>query len=266
MWTIMRKIKMFKNLYEYRELLKSNVKKEIRGKYKGSFLGVLWSFINPLLQVLVYAIVFPYLLGATVDNYLMYLVTGIIPWTFFITTITQGTTVVKANAGILKKVYFPREILPISVVLSGVVNFLISCVIILFFSVILQIGISWHLVFLPVIVLVQTTLMLGIIFILSAINVYVQDIEYIITFVLNMLFYGSPIIYQIEQFSNAKFLYGLISLNPLTKIINSYRDIFLYHTIPDMKGLGVVFLLGLFILIIGRLIFKKLEFGFAEEL
>ena len=90
---------MFKNLYEYRELLKANVKKEIRGRYKGSLLGILWSFLNPLLQVTVYAIVFPYLMrGNPIDNYLLYLVTGIIPWTFFTNSIIQGMTIIKGNA------------------------------------------------------------------------------------------------------------------------------------------------------------------------
>ena len=117
---------VFSRLYEYRELLKSNVKKEIRGKYKGSFLGILWSFINPLLMVLVYAIVFPYLLRVNQDNYLIFLIVGIIPWNFFTTVIAQGTTSVLVNAGIIKKVYFPREILPISVATSGIVNFFIS--------------------------------------------------------------------------------------------------------------------------------------------
>ena len=107
---------IFKDIYDYRELLKTNVKKDIRGKYKGSFLGILWSFINPLLQVVVYWIVFPYLMrkGAGGDNYLVYLITGLIPWTFFLTTVSSGTTSIKANAGIIKKVYFPREILLIS--------------------------------------------------------------------------------------------------------------------------------------------------------
>ena len=99
-------MRLFNDLYAYRELLKTNVKKEIRGRYKGSFLGVLWSFINPLLQVLVYAIVFPYIMRNTVDNYLIFLVVGIIPWTFFTTCINQGIASIRANAGIIKKVYF----------------------------------------------------------------------------------------------------------------------------------------------------------------
>ena len=126
---------LLKNLYNYRELLKSNVKKEIRGKYKGSFLGVLWSFINPLLQVLVYAIVFPYIMRVKTDNYLVFLIIGIIPWTFFTTALNQGMITVRMNGGIIKKVYFPREILPISVATSSLVNFLISCIIILLFCI-----------------------------------------------------------------------------------------------------------------------------------
>ena len=116
-------MKLLKNLYQYRELLKSNVKKEIRGKYKGSVLGVLWSFVNPLLQVLVYAIVFPYIMRVKTDNYLVFLIIGIIPWTFFTYVLNQGMITVRMNSGIIKKVYFPREILPISVATSGLVNF-----------------------------------------------------------------------------------------------------------------------------------------------
>ena len=131
-------MQLINNLYNYRELLKSNVKKEIRGKYKGSILGILWSFVNPLLMVLVYAIVFPYIMRVKTDNYLVYLITAIIPWNYFTTAINQGMITVRMNAGIIKKVYFPREILPISVVSSGLVNFFISCIIILIFCIYLK--------------------------------------------------------------------------------------------------------------------------------
>lgn len=256
-----------KEIFNYRELLKTNVKKDIRGKYKGSVLGILWSFLNPLLQVVVYWIVFPYLFrAASMDNYLCYLVTGIIPWTFFTTVINGGTMSMKANAGIIKKVYFPREILLISQVLSGIVNFLISCIIIVIFCVLTGAGLSYHIVFLPVLVLIQSMLSLGIIFILSAINVYVQDVEYIVQFILNMAFYGTPILYQVDMFSNAGALLKLIAWNPMTILINAYRDIFFYHNWPQVKGLAAVCVLSLIVLGIGYAVFKKLEKGFAEEL
>ena len=138
---------IFKELYQYRELLKTNIKNDIRGKYKASFLGVLWSFINPLLQVLVYAIVFPYIMRVQTPNYLIFLICGIIPWTWFTYSLSNGTTSITNNANLIKKVYFPREILPISIVTSGLINFLISCIIILIFVIFGGLGLSWHLIF-----------------------------------------------------------------------------------------------------------------------
>lgn len=262
-------MKLIQELYQYRELLKSNIKKEIRGKYKGSFLGVLWSFINPLLQVLVYALVFPYLMKVKgTDSYLIYLVVGIIPWTFFTTVVNQGITTIRYNGGIIKKVYFPREILPISVVVSGIINFLISCVIVLAFVIIGGYGISWHIILLPLITILQAMFSLGLVFALSAINVYIKDAEYIVSFVINMLFYGTPILYQLDNFSSEvpRILLFLVNLNPLTHFMAAYRDIFMYHEMPELPVLAMLFSLSLIVLFVGYKIFKKLERGFAEEL
>lgn len=254
---------MLKELYKYRQLLKSNIRKEIRGKYKGSFLGVLWSFVNPLLSVLVYAIVFPLVLKNTQPHYVTYLIIGIIPWTFFTTSISQGTTTVLVNGGIIKKVYFPREILPISVVSSALVNFLISCIIILIFLIFSGIGFSYYIFLLPLIAVVQYIVILGIVFITSAINVYIRDAEYIINFFVNMLFYATPILYSSDLFP-VKFRW-ILNLNPMAVIINSYRDILYYKQLPNMFSLGILFIVGIIILLFGIVIFKKLEKGFAEE-
>lgn len=260
-------MQLIREIYNYRELLKTNVKKDIRGKYKGSFLGILWSFLNPLLQVVVYAIVFPYLMrGAGIDNYVVYLVTGIIPWNYFSVVITTGTTTIKNNEGIIKKVYFPREILLISPVLSGLINFFISCIIVVLFCLAFNVGVSVHLIMVPFIAIIQAILSLGIILITSSINVYVQDLEYIVSFILNMLFYGTPIVYALSQFSSAGILASLIQLNPMTTIIDAYRDAFLYHVWPDFGALGLILIFSLVVLVIGYLIFKKLEKGFAEQL
>lgn len=256
-------MKVFKELYQYRELLKTNVQKEIRGKYKGSFLGVLWSFLNPLLMVLVYALVFPYIMRTNVDNYLVYLITGVIPWNFFTTCITTGCNCVWINGGIIKKVYFPREILPISVVAAGLINFLISCVIILLFVLFGGIGFSVQLLWLPLIAIIQSALSLGLLFILSAINVYVRDIEYLVGFLLNLLFYATPILYTADMFPES--IRWVLYLNPMTTIIEAYRNIFYYQQSPALTSLMIVFAVSFLILIIGYLIFKKLERGFAEE-
>lgn len=256
---------MFKELYDYRELLKSNIKKEIRGKYKASFLGVLWSFVNPLLQVLVYAIVFPYLIGNQVDNYVVYLITGIIPWTFFHTAINTCGTCIKNNAGIIKKVYFPRIILPLSAILSGLINFFISCLIILIFCLIFGVGISWHIIFVPLIALIEALYALGIGMAVGACDAYVQDLEYIVNFILQLAFYGSPIVYEISRFSSAGLLVTLIRLNPFTQMVNAYRDCFLYHQIPDLGNLGILMVIAVLIAAIGTWIFNRLEKGFAEQ-
>ena len=256
-------MQLFKDLKQYREFLKSNVKKEIRGKYKGSFLGVLWSFINPLLQVVVYAIIFPYIMRMSMDHYLIYLITGIIPWTFFTTSINTAMISVLVNANIIKKVYFPRIILPISSVTSALVNFLISCIIICIFILFSGMGFSIYLIYLPIIVVIQYILLLGITFILSAIDIYSRDIENIMMFLINMLFYATPILYKPDIFP-AK-MQWVLTLNPMAHIINAYRDIFYYQRTPEFISLAVVLLVSIVIFFVGYRIFEKLQKGFAEE-
>ena len=255
---------VFKELYQYRELLKTSIHKEIRGKYKGSILGILWSFLNPLLVVAVYAIVFPFLLrGLNQDNYLVFLITGVIPWTFFTSVVTTGCNCVWINGGIIKKVYFPREILPISVVGAGLINFAISCIIILAFVIFSGVGVSIHLLWLPVIALIQSVFSLGLLFILSAINVYVRDVEYIVQFIVNLVFYATPIIYNPSMVPES--FRWVLNLNPMAHIIGAYRNIFYYHASPNLHSLGAIGLISRGILIGGYMIFKRMERGFAEE-
>lgn len=255
---------IFKKIYNYRELLKTNVKKEIRGRYKNSILGVMWSFLNPLLQLAVYSIIFGALLAGGDSTYYIYICVALIPWTYFTTAITQSSFTIIGNADIIKKVYFPREILPISVVTSGAVNFVISTIIILFFVIFSGIGLSWYLLLYPVILLVQYVLLLGIGFIVSAITVYFRDLEHIIGIILLAAFYGTPIVYKLEQLPVN--LQIILQLNPMTHIINAYRDIFYYQQMPNMKIIGLLFLVSVALLVVGYFMFKKLQKGFAEQL
>lgn len=255
---------MIRELYNYRQLLKSNVRKEIRGKYKGSFLGVLWSFVNPLLTTLVYAIVFPFLLKGAQPHYTTFIVIAILPWSWFTTVISQGTSTVLVNGNILKKVYFPREILPISINVSGLINFLISCLIIFIFVMVSGIGFSINIIFLPIVIFIQFILLQGIIFITSSINVYVRDLEYIVNFFVTMLFYGTPVLYSMDMFPQK--IQNILYFNPMTTIIESYRKIFFYHETPNFLSLLYVLLFSVSLLFIGIKVFKKLSRGFAEEL
>lgn len=257
-------MKVFKELYNYRELLKTNIKKEIRGKYKGSWLGVLWTFLNPLLMLAVYAFVFPYILRVNVENYTIFMIVALIPWTFFTTAVQTGTGCVVANGNILKKVYFPREIIPISITTSQLVNFLITCLIMFVFIIFSGVGFSIHILLLPVIILVQYILTLAINFVLSAITVFVHDVDHFVSVALTLGFYATPIVYLASMLP-AKFQWAMV-VNPMAVMVDAYRAILFYHKMPDMKTFGIWAFISVLLLVIGYSIFKKLEKSFVEEL
>lgn len=254
----------FKDLYSYRELLKTSVKKDIGGKYKHSFFGVLWSFINPLLQIAVYAIIFPLIIRNNIENYTVFMVCGLIPWNFFSMVINRSTWVIVENGNILKKVYFPRAILPFSLVLSETINFLISSIIVFVFTIAYGMGVSKYALLYPIIIIVQDVLMIGMGFILSAITVYMRDIQHFIGVILQLLMYATPVVYSIETIpENYRFI---LKYNPMTYIIEGYRDILYYQKMPDIKMLGILFVIGIVGSIVGYFIFQKLQKRFAEEM
>lgn len=255
-------ITLIRNLYKYRELLKTSVHKEVRGKYKGSVLGIVWSFLNPLLMVLVYSIVFPLILKVKQENYTVFLIVGLIPWTFFTSVISQGTTSILVNANLIKKVYFPREILPISVATSGLVNFLISCIIIFVFIFASGIHLTFNIIYLPLVIIIQYLLQMGIVLITSAVNIYFRDLEYIINVILMILFYMTPIVYNLDLIPvNYQWVFNL---NPMTHLIGAYRDILFFGLVPKFDKLFILLLLCIIGLIISYNFFRKLERKFAE--
>jgi len=251
-------------LLSYREMLINSIRKEVRGKYKGSFLGILWSFLNPLFMVLVYSTVFPLILRVSEKNYPLFLVVGLIPWTYFTNVITQGTISIMANSNLIKKVYFPREILPISVATSGLINFLFSFIIVVVFLIVGGIGVSVLFIYLPLIIVVQYIVQLSIIFVLSSINVFFRDLEHIITVLIMILFYLTPIIYNPTAIPEKyKFLFNL---NPMVHIITAYRSVLYYKVLPDFNALLIVGGIGLLSLLITYPFFNKLQRGFAEQI
>lgn len=257
-------MKLFKELYNYRELLKTNIKKEIRGKYKGSWLGIIWTFLNPLLMLAVYAFVFPYILRVDVDNYTIFMIVALIPWNFFTTAIQSGTGCVVANGNILKKVYFPREIIPLSITTSQLVNFLITCIIVFIFILFSGVGFSWHLIILPLLILIQYIITLAFTFVLSALTVFVRDIDHFVSVILTLGFYATPIVYQASMLPH-KFQW-ILKFNPMAQLVEAYRAILYYHQMPDWFMIGIWGVVSIFLLILGYAIFKKLEKSFVEEL
>ena len=257
-------MKIMENLYNYRELLKTNITKDVGGKYKNSILGVLWSFVNPLLQIFVYAFVFQVILKSDIENYAVYLCCGLIPWQYFSSVVLRGAATMIDNGNIIKKVYFPREILPISLVISEGVNFLIATIIILGFVIFGGIGLSPAILWYFLIVAIQFIVSIGVSFIVSSLTVYFRDLLHILGIIMQLLFYATPIVYAIDSVP-AK-LQWIVKINPMSYLIDGYRNIFYNKMPPDFHGLLIALCMGIGLTIAGYFIFKKLEKGFAEEL
>jgi len=168
------------------------------------------------------------------------------------------------NGNIIKKVYFPREILPLSVVTSEAINFIISTIIILAFVLGYGMGLSKYIIFYPLILIVQYFLLIGISFIVSSVTVYFRDLQHFIGIALQLLFYATPIVYAPDSIPQN--FQWILQYNPMTYIINGYRDIFYYQRMPDFSSLGIVLVISIALCIIGYFIFKKLQKRFAEEM
>ena len=255
---------VIKDLYNYRELLKTNIQKDVGGKYKHSFLGVLWSFINPLLQIAVYALVFQVILKSNIENYAVYLCCGLIPWQYFSNVVIRGAAVMVDNGNIIKKVYFPREILPISLVASEGVNFLIATIIILGFVIFGGIGLSWNILWYFLILAIQIIVSIGIAFIVSSLTVYFRDLLHLLGILMQLLFYATPIVYSMDSVPAS--MKWLLMLNPMSYLIEGYRNIFYNKTMPNFEGLLIALVMGVILCVCGYFIFRKLEKRFAEEL
>jgi len=254
-----------KEIYEYRLMIYSLVKRDLRGKYKGSVLGFMWTFVNPLLQLLVYNMVFSIIMKAGVDKFYLYLFVGLIPWLFFSAAITGGSTCIIAQKDLIKKIRFPREIIPISFVTSQFVNMLLSFIVVIAVSLISGVRLTVAgILCLPVIMIVEYLMALGIALISSSLTVYFRDLEHILAIVAMAWLYATPICYP-ETMVPEKYL-SLYRLNPVTPIVNAYRDVLYYGRTPDLRTLILAVLIGIVTVLLGILIFGRLQRRFAEEL
>ena len=257
-------MQLFKELYNYREMIYMLVRREIRGRYKGSALGFLWTFINPLLQFAVYAVVFSVLMRSNIDKFYAYLFIAFIPWFFFSTSIPVGAMCIQVQANMVQKIYFPRIILPLSATLTAFVNMLLSELVVFAVLIISGIGLSIHVLALPVIMVVEFLFVLGIVLIISALNVYFRDLAHIMDIVTMAWFYATPIVYPPEMV--ADIFPWLLVINPMAGIIAGYRDILYYQRWPQFDSLTLAVVFGIVTVILGTVIFQRLQRGFAEEL
>lgn len=258
-------MKAIKELYAYREMIVGLVRRDLRGRYKGSVLGFLWTFVNPLLQLVVYTMVFSVIMKNGIEKYYIYLFVGLVPWIFFSTSVTGGANSILSSKDMVKKIYFPREVLPISVVTSGFINMLF-CFIVIFAALFISgIGINpVALLFLPIIMIVEYFLALGFALLSSALTVYFRDLEYILGIITMAWMYLTPVMYP-ETMVPENLLW-ILKVNPMTSVIMAYRDILYYKQIPQLGTLLQALFVGIVFCILGHFVFCKLQKGFVEEM
>jgi lipopolysaccharide transport system permease protein len=261
-------------LYQARELIYNLVQRELKARYKNSVLGFVWSLLNPLGMMVVFTIVFSVLMpNNSVPNYPIFLLCGLLPWNFFSASIMTGTNSIVANGNLVKKVYFPREVLPIATVLANLVNFLLALVVLFAAMLLVRIPLSPWLVLLPVVILIQTCFTLGIVFLLSTFQVFYRDTLIVLDVVLLAWFFLTPVFYPTSLLPTSLTVLGITLdvqrvmyiLNPMASLINMYRDILYwgYRTDPDFfwrTSLTALSVLG-----IGYWVFVKYSGRFGEE-
>lgn len=258
-------IERIKEIFMYTDMIKSLVKRDLRGKYKGSILGFLWTFINPLCQIIVYIIVFSVIVRTGLNQFYAYIITGMIPWFFFDMSLRQGSGCVRYQGDMIKKIYFPREVLPLACVTSNFINMLFCFIIVFAVLFISGIGVSIKaLFFLPMVMIVEYILTLGFTLIVSSGTVYFKDLEHIVTVILMAWIYLTPILFAMDAIPESVRI--IFKCNPMTPIIEAYHDILYWKRMPTGNGLMYSLGCAIFIFIIGELIFAKLNDNFAEEL
>ncbi len=278
---------MFRNLAQllrYRALIQSLVARELKARYRGSVLGFFWSFINPLLLLLVYTFVFAFVLKDRtqgVQPYPLFLFCGLLPWTWFNSSLLESSNVLIAGGNLIKKVLFPAEVLPIVTVLANMVHFLLALPILALFIVwfntfghqagyqgALSVG---EMVWLPAVLLVQLVLTLGFALIISALAVHFRDVRDILANLMTLWFFGTPIIYP--MLTNAGPVAGLphwaqwlLNLNPFTHLAVSYQEILFFNgPYGHWRWLLALAAASILLFLFGYFVFDRLRDSFAEE-
>lgn len=252
-----------REIYEYRDMIISLVHRDLRGRYKGSVLGFFWTFLSPLLQLLVYTFVFSIIMRAGIEDYYLFLFVSLVPWTFFSASLSAGANCILNQSNLVNKIYFPREVIPIAHVLYQLVNMLLSYIVVI--AVLLVSGKGFNFaawICFPIVVIQETLLTIGFVFILSAITVFFRDIGYFMPILMMLWQFASPVMYGIDMVPERfRFLYNF---NPMSPIVLAYRDIFYYKRFPELSTFVSGTVIGVVALIVGWIVFGRLQRRFAE--
>ncbi|MDP2290554.1 MAG: ABC transporter permease [Actinomycetota bacterium] len=270
-------------IWEYRELLDGLIRKELKVRYKNSVLGFVWSMVQPVFLLGVYTLVFS-ILGAGFDDFPIWLLCGLIPWTLVSTTLSTATTSVVANQGLVSKVPFPRAVLPLATLGSALVHFVLQMCAFGIVLVIVWHPVDWSYIWLlPIALLVTAMLLAGMSLVLATLNVYARDTQHLLELALVAMFWANPIVYQYERaavwFKGQGLPGWLPLLNPFTSVITTFQRT-IYGTaragemqlLPDvtqwwyLRNLTLVGVLAVCLMLLGLFIFDRAEGNFAEVL
>ena len=274
-------ISKLRELYAYWELAENLVIRDLKVRYKNSVLGFLWSLLNPLLLMLVFTIVFTIMLpNLAIPKFPVFVLCALLPWNFFNTSVLGGTTSIVSNGHLIKKVYFPREILPIAMVLSNFVNLLLALPVLFALIVFFRVPLNVSLVYLPLIMIVQVAFTIGMALILATLDVFYRDTGVIMEVIMQAWFFLTPVFYPVSLLPEWKVVRGIALpirrltyiLNPMASIIASYRSVLYGFTdgsppaAPAWDFFSRTIVTSLLVLIIGYRFFTHFSHRFGEEI
>lgn len=257
-------IENLRTLAGHRELLWAWMLRDIRVRYKQSLLGAAWAVLQPLSIMAVFSLIFAYIVPVPTDGipYPVFSYTALLPWTFFATAISFAVPSLVNNMSLVTKVYMPREIFPLAAVAGSFVDFLVASVVYIGLMVVYRMPVSITLLAVPVLLLIQVLLTLGVVLFAAALNVFYRDVRFLVPLGLQLWMYATPIIYPVSLVP--EWLRPLYLLNPMTGLIEAYRAVALHGAWPDWASLAPAAGLSLLLFVFGYLYFKRVEWQFAD--
>lgn len=258
----MHLIRMMSSIFQRRWLAYVMVAHNLKLRYRGSVIGFFWTFLNPLIFMGIYSLVFNLMFRFDIEKYPIFVLSGLIAWTWFTESISQGTICILNGAGFIKSSIFPSEILPFVSVATAMMNFVFALPLLFIFLAIFQADMGLSLLALPVVMAVHFILALGLVLILSTYTVFFRDLQYLVNHTLMALFFLTPVFYELYLVPSR--YYTVLRWNPLATLIQSYRAIFFYNQFPDWIHLGYLFLIALILLWVGSLVFQNHKEVVAE--
>lgn len=258
-------IRYINDLFRYRELIELLTAREIKVRYKQSFLGIFWALFQPLVMVILFTAIFTKIVRMPVGNvpYPVFILTGLIPWTFFANSLNAAIPSIVMNGDLVKKIYFPRVIFPIASILAAFFDFLIASFLVVAVILFFKMKISISLIFLPIVVFIQIFFTVGVSLILSALNVHYRDVKNALASLIQIWMFATPVIYPLEVIR--PHLRQILLLNPMSGVLDAYRKILVEGIWPDFNYLAYSIVITTIVFIIAYLFFKKMEPTFSDD-